>query len=67
MTTLTQTPQSVAAPADPGRTRRRLRRIPLYAGVTVLLVVMVYPLIWLWAMGPVLCARWGPRAGASSA
>lgn len=47
MTTLTQTPKSVAAPAHPGRTRRRLRRIPLYAGVTVLLVVMVYPLIWL--------------------
>lgn len=47
MTTLTQSPVTTVAPPRPGRTRRRLRRIPLYAGVTILLVVMVYPLLWL--------------------
>jgi raffinose/stachyose/melibiose transport system permease protein len=48
MTTLTQSPVTTpVGPARPGRTRTRLRRIPLYAGVTVLLVVMVYPLLWL--------------------
>src|SRR6478736_805121 len=48
MTTLTQSPVTTpVGPARPGRTRNRLRRIPLYAGVTVLLVVMVYPLLWL--------------------
>src|SRR3954447_3831991 len=48
MTTLTQSPVTTVAPTRrPRRTRKRLRRIPLYAGVTVLLVVMVYPLLWL--------------------
>src|ERR1700712_295894 len=47
MTTLTHSPVTTPTPAHPGRARRRMRRIPLYAGVTVRLVVMVYPLLWL--------------------
>jgi raffinose/stachyose/melibiose transport system permease protein len=48
MTTLTQAPAAtVAAPAPHRPAGRRVRRIPLYALVTILLVVMVYPLVWI--------------------
>ena len=48
MTTTTVATRRGTAPARRYRsTRRHLRRIPLYILVTLLLVVMVYPLVWI--------------------
>jgi raffinose/stachyose/melibiose transport system permease protein len=50
MTTFTDTPAPVAPstrPRAPRTTRTRVRRIPLHLVVTILLVVMVYPLVWI--------------------